>query len=123
MQVKNCRLESFGLFYYRGFLRYKDWFNRKSKKLCLTNYPEANNWEVRIATEIYFQLILNLSDWQNVSPMSLAFKMVCEMNVLVFFGEDFGKHFIFFSTIHNDAESIKQATLNMQKRYSATCEM
>ena len=114
MQIKNCRLESSSLFYYRGFLPYKDWYNKKSNKQSLTNYPEANNWKVRIATKVYFQLILNLSGWHNVSPVTLAFKMVCEMNVLVFFGEDFGKYFIF--------SRLFEMMLNPLSKPPSTCE-
>ena len=57
-----------------------------------TSYLEAGTREVRIAAEILSRLkILKPADWQDVSPMSLALKMVCEMNLLVFFGEDFGE--------------------------------
>lgn len=41
--------------------------------------------------ELLSVYILNVTDWQNVSPVNLALKMICKINLLVFFGEEFGE--------------------------------
>ncbi len=62
-------------------------------------------------------------EWKNVTALNLALKMVVEMNLLVFFGEEFGECGIAPTLTKIQTNLLKRANLSIRKLYGTFYEM